>query len=116
MVAEIVVMEAVDMVRAGFFVFFRCGCLGHIIGVRVVIEVVVGAVEVVCGLKMVVGVDGVGNRGEGVVSSRGNVSVADGGGAKWRDCCRFPNGIFRDLSEDLPSRLPLMLDISDVFL
>ena len=39
MVAEIVVMEAVDMVRAGFFVFFRCGCLGHIIGVRVVIEV-----------------------------------------------------------------------------
>ena len=42
--------------------------------------------------------------------------MADGGGAKWRDCCRFPNGIFRDLSEDLPSRLPLMLDISDVFL
>ena len=51
-------------------------------------------VEVVCDVRMGVGVDGVGNRGEGVVSSGGNVSVADGGGARSRDCCRFPDGIF----------------------
>ena len=35
-----------------------------------------------CGVRMGVGVDGVENRGEGVVSSRVDVSVADGGGAR----------------------------------
>ena len=33
------------------------------------------------------------NREEGVVSSGGSVSVA-GGGARWRDSCRFSNRIF----------------------
>ena len=43
-----VVVEAVEVVRAGFFfVFFRRGCLGDIMGVRVVIEVVVGVVVLV---------------------------------------------------------------------
>ena len=64
--------------------------------------VLVGVVEVVCGVRMCVGVGGVGNKGEGVVSSGGNVSVADGGGARLRDCCRFPNGIFGGLWENLP--------------
>ena len=44
---------------------------------------------------MGVGVDGVGNRGKGVVRSRGIVSVADGGRARSRGCCRFPDGVFR---------------------
>ena len=44
MVVEFVVVEAVDVVQAGFFVFFQNGCLGNMMGVRVVIEVVVGAV------------------------------------------------------------------------
>ena len=69
-------------------------------------------VEVVCDVRMGVRVDGVGNRGEGVVS----VSVADGGGARSRDCCRFPDGIFRELWEDLPYCLPFTLNISDVFM
>ena len=47
-------------------------------------------VEVVCGVRMGVGVGRVGNGGEGLVSSEGNVSMADGGRARWRDCCRFP--------------------------
>ena len=51
-------------------------------------------VEVVCGVRMGLGVGGVGNRGEGVLSSGGNDIVADVGGARWRDCCRLPNGIF----------------------
>ena len=85
------------------------------IGVRVVIEVVVG-VMVLVWWRWSVGVGSVGDRGEGVVSSLGYVSVADGGGARWRGCCRFPNGIFRDLWEDLPYRLPSMLDIDDAFL
>ena len=56
----------------------------------------------------------------GVVSSGGNVSVthggADGGGSSWRDCCRFPDGIFGELWEYLPYHLPFMLDIGDVLL
>ena len=36
----------------------------------------VGVVEVVCGVRMVVGVGSAGNRGESVVVSGGNVSVA----------------------------------------
>ena len=51
-------------------------------GARVVIEVVVGVLEVVCGVSMGVGVDCVGSRGEAVVSSGGNVSAAGGGGAR----------------------------------
>ena len=42
-------------------------------------------VEVVCGVRMGVAGGGVGTRGEGVVSRGGNASVADGGGARWRD-------------------------------
>ena len=61
----------------------------------------VGAVEVLCNMRMGVGVGGLGNRGGGVVSGEGNVSVTDGGGygggARWRDCCRFPNRIFGEL-------------------
>ena len=44
---EVVVVGAVDVVRAGFFVFFMRGCLGDIMGVRVVIEVVVGVAVLV---------------------------------------------------------------------
>ena len=40
---------------------------------------------------------------------------ADCGGASWRDCCRFPDGIFGELREDLPYRLPFTLDIIDFF-
>ena len=40
---------------------------------------------VVCGVRMGVAGGGVGTRGEGVVSRGGNVSVADGGGARWKD-------------------------------
>ena len=36
----------------------------------------------VCGVRMGVAGGGVGTRGEGVVSRGGNVSVADGGGAR----------------------------------
>ena len=51
--------------------------------VRVVIEVVVGAlvlvgvVKMLCSVRMGVAVGGVGNRGGGVASGRGNASVAD---------------------------------------
>ena len=38
-VVEVVAVEAMNVVQAGFFV--RCGCLGDMMGVRVVIEVVV---------------------------------------------------------------------------
>ena len=44
---EVVVVEAVDVVRAGLFVFFRHGCFGDMMGVRVVMEVVVGVVVLV---------------------------------------------------------------------
>ena len=61
-------------------------------------------VEVVSGVGMCVGVDGADNRGDGVVSSGGNVSVA-GGGARWRDCCRFPDEILLAMSfVDRPGR------------
>ena len=46
-VVEVIVVEAVDVVRAGFFVFSRCGCLGDMMDVKVVIEVVVGVVALV---------------------------------------------------------------------
>ena len=57
----------------------------------------------------------VGNTGEGLVSSGGSVSVADGGRTEWKDCCRFPDGISGELREDLPYRLPFTINISDVF-
>ena len=81
------------------------------IDVKVVMELVVG---VICGARIGVAVGCVGTRGEGVVSSRGSISVADGGGTGWGDCCRFPHGISRDLQEDLPYRLPFTLNIGDV--
>ena len=71
-------------------------------------------VEVVSGVGIGVGVDGAGNKGEGVVSSGGN-NVA-GGEARWRDCCRFPDGVFGELWEDLPYCLPFTLNIGNVFL
>ena len=78
-----------------------------------------GMVEVVGSMKMCVGIGSVGNRGEGLVSSGGNVSVtdggADGGGARWRDCYRFPDGIFGELREDVPYHVTFMLDINNVF-
>ena len=46
-VVEVVVVEVVDMVQAGFFVFFRRGSFGDVMGVRVVMEVGVGAVVLV---------------------------------------------------------------------
>ena len=79
-----------------------------------------GVVEVVCSVRMGVGIGGVGNRGGGVVSSGGDFSVtvggAHGGGARWRDCCRFSDGIFGELPKDLPYCLPFTLDISHAFL
>ena len=68
---------------------------------------------------MGVGVGGVGNRGRSVQSDEVDASVADGGadggGARWRDCCRFSNRIFGELREDLPYRLPFTLMVIDFF-
>ena len=47
LVVQVVVAEAVDVVRADFFVFFRRGCLGNMVAVRVVIEAMVGVVVLV---------------------------------------------------------------------
>ena len=70
-------------------------------------------------MRMGVVIGGVGNRGGGLVSIGGNVSVtdggADGGGARWWDCWRFPDGIFGVLQEGLPYHLPFMLNIGNVF-
>ena len=71
---------------------------------------------VVCGVRMGVAIDNVRARGEGVVSSGGSLSVADAGGARWKYCCRFPDGISRELWEDLPYHLPITFNIDDVFL
>ena len=46
-VVEVVVVETVDVVQACFFVFFLYGCLGDMMGVRVMIEVVVSVVALV---------------------------------------------------------------------
>ena len=72
-------------------------------------------VEVFCSVRMGVGVGDVGNRGGSVLSGGGATSVADGEGARWRNCCRFPDGIFGELREDLPYRLPFTLNIIDFF-
>ena len=54
------------------------------------------------------------------MSGGGNASVADGGadggGARWRNCCRFSNGVFEELQEDLPYCLRFTLDISNILL
>ena len=57
----------------------------------------VGVVEMVSGVGMCVVVDVADNRGDGVVSSRGNVIVA-GGGARWNDCFRFSDEILSEMS------------------
>ena len=72
-------------------------------------------VEVVSGVGMGVGVGGAINRRDGVVSGGGDVGVA-GGGAGWKDRCRFPYNIFRELWENLPYCLPFAFNIGDVFL
>ena len=46
-VVEVIVVKAVDVVQAGFFVFSRCGCLGNMMDVKVVTEVVVCVVVLV---------------------------------------------------------------------
>ena len=46
-VVEVFVVQAVEVVQAGFFVFSQHGCLGDMVVVRVVIEVVAGAVVLV---------------------------------------------------------------------
>ena len=122
-VVEVVVVETAD---TWFFIFFRRGCLGDMMDVRVVMELVigvvvlVGVVEVFYSVTMGVGVGGVGNGGRSVESGGGDASVADGGaddgGARWRDCCRFFDGIFRELQEDLPYHLPFRLNVIDFFL
>ena len=67
-------------------------------------------------MKLGVRVGGVRNREEGVVSSGGNVIVADGGGAMWRDWCTFPSRIFGELWKDLTYHLRFTLNIGDVFM
>ena len=47
LVVEVVVVEAVGVVQAGFFVFSRRVCLGDMMDVKVVIEFVVGVVVLV---------------------------------------------------------------------
>ena len=72
-------------------------------------------VEVVCGVRIGVAIGCVGTRGEGVVTSGGSASVADGGGVRWKDCSRCPNGISGDLQGNLPYCLPFTRNIRDVF-
>ena len=76
-------------------------------------------VEVFYNVTMGVGVGGVRNRGRSVESGGGDASVtdggADGGGVRWRDCCRFSDGILGELREDLPYRLPSTLSVIDFF-
>ena len=51
-VVKVIAVEAVDVVQVWFFIFFRRGCLGDMMDVRVVIEVVVGVVEVPCSVRV----------------------------------------------------------------
>ena len=44
---EVVVVKTVDVVQVWFFIFIRRGCLGDIMDLRVVIEVVIGVVVLV---------------------------------------------------------------------
>ena len=47
LVVEVVVVEVMDVVRVGFLDLSRRGCLGYIMDVKVVMEVVVGVVVLV---------------------------------------------------------------------
>ena len=47
LVVEVVVVGAVDVLRVGFLDLSRCRCLGYIMDVKVVMEVVVGVVVLV---------------------------------------------------------------------
>ena len=109
-----------------FFYLFLAWLFGDMMDVRVVMELVIGAVdlvgvvvEVFYSVTMGVGVGGVGNRGRSVESGGGDASVADGGadggGARWRDCCRFSDGIFGELREEFPYRLSFTLNVIDFF-
>ena len=124
MVVEVVVVETA---QACFFNLFLAWLFGDMMYVRVVMELVIGAVvlvgvvvEVFYSVTMGVGDGGVGNRGRSVESVGGDASVADGGaddgGARWRDCCRFFDGIFGELQEDLSYHLPFRLNVIDFFL
>ena len=98
MVVEVVVLEAVDVVQAGFFCLFQAWLFGEYDGCSsggggCGWDGGVGLVEVVSSVGMGVGIGGADNRVNGVVSSGEKVSVV-GGGARWRDCCRFPDEIF----------------------
>ena len=74
-----------------------------------------GVVEVFYSVTMGVGVGGVGSRGRSMASGGGDASVADGGGAKYRYCCKFSDGILGELQEDLPYRFPFTLNVIDFF-
>ena len=114
-VVEVVAMETAD---AWFLIFFRRGCLRDMMDVSVGMKLVVGMVILV-DVMVLVGVGGVGNRGRSVWSGGGDASVADGGadggGARWRDCCRLSDGIFGELREHLPYRLPFTFIVIDFF-
>ena len=79
-------------------------------GTWIGVVVLVGVVEVFYSVTM-----GVGSRGRSMASGGGDASVADGGGAKYRYCCRFSDGILGELQEDLPYRLPFTLNVIDFF-
>ena len=103
-VVELVVVEAMDLVRAGFFCLFPVwlfgGCGGCETGDTSCgwyggVSCCGGLGVVEGGLWFKIGCRSwkLGNGEDHVVTSGRNVSVADGGGARWRDCGRFPYGI-----------------------
>ena len=109
-------------------IFFRRGCLGDMMDMRVVMELVIGEVvlvgvvvlvQVFYSVAMGAGVGGVGNRGRSVESRGGDASLAhgraNGGRARWRDCCKFFDGISGEPRKDLPYRLPFTLNAIDFF-
>ena len=109
LVAEVVAVEAVDVVRTGFFCLFQAWLFGRYDGCESGDTdrgcgwcASVGVVGVVCGVRMGVVVGCVGTRGESVVSSGGSASVTDVEGTGWKDCCRLLNGISGELWVDLP--------------
>ena len=52
-VVEVIAVEAMDVVQVWFIIFFRCVCLGVVMGVRVVVEFVLGAVVLVSAVVLV---------------------------------------------------------------
>ena len=103
-VVELVVVEAMDLVQAGFFCLFPVWLFGGYGGCETGDTSCGWYGDVSCcgglgvvggGLWFKIGCRGwqLGNGEDHVVTSGGNVSVADGGGARWRDCGRFPYGI-----------------------